>query len=391
MDDVQKTPRRGRESSPCLIVFVFLNSWRSTVITGLALPVSVLASFLAFNMFGFAQHDDAHGALARDRHPDRRRDRRAREHRASRGSRRDHDTAARNGIGEISFAVLATTMSIVAVFVPVAFMGGIPSVPLPVRHRDRVRRARVAVRVVHARPDAVEPLVRFPQAEGGSYDGPVRARAQAASTTRSPVSAKRYRAIIHWALGHRVLTLVIAALSLVIAFAARRQALVGGEFMPRSDSEETSVAFRAPPGSSLAYTRDKGPRTRALPRVTPRVSTYLTVGGEGANNAVNRGAIYVKMTPPRRASWPAGVRDRHPVLALHRLEARITRWARSAARPPIVINLNGPRPRHAAGAVGHTTDRHLRRRARGLSLVEGAQTGGGSWTWTAGSPRTSAG
>ena len=55
-----------------LVVFLFLNSWRSTVITGLALPVSVLASFIAVLVFGFAEHESPMGLY---RHPDRRRDR----------------------------------------------------------------------------------------------------------------------------------------------------------------------------------------------------------------------------------------------------------------------------------------------------------------------------
>ena len=73
----------------------------------------------------------------------------------------DHETAARNGTAEIGFAVIATTLSIVCVFVPVAFMGGIVGrFFYQFGIVDRVRRAGVAVRVVHARPDAVVALVR---------------------------------------------------------------------------------------------------------------------------------------------------------------------------------------------------------------------------------------
>ena len=124
VEDVQKTLFEGAILT-ILIVFLFLNSWRSTVITGLTLPVSVVASFFAFNLFGFTLNtmtlmalslvigiliDDA--IVVREnivRH-------------VERGE--DHHTAARNGTAEIGFAVLATTMSIIAVFVPVAFMGG---------------------------------------------------------------------------------------------------------------------------------------------------------------------------------------------------------------------------------------------------------------------------
>ena len=108
-----------------LVVFLFLNSWRSTVITGLALPVSVLASFVAVWAFGFTLNtmsllglslaigiliDDA--IVVREnivRHVE---------------MGKDHITAAREGTDEIGLAVAATTFSILAVFVPIAFLPG---------------------------------------------------------------------------------------------------------------------------------------------------------------------------------------------------------------------------------------------------------------------------
>src|SRR5918999_4000485 len=109
-----------------LVVFLFLNSWRSTVITGIALPISVLASFIAVWALGFRLEtmsllglslaigiliDDA--IVVREnivRHVE---------------MGKDHYTAAREGTDEIGLAVAATTFSIVCVFVPIAFMGGI--------------------------------------------------------------------------------------------------------------------------------------------------------------------------------------------------------------------------------------------------------------------------
>jgi HAE1 family hydrophobic/amphiphilic exporter-1 len=109
-----------------VVVFLFLNSWRSTVITGLALPVSVLASFVAVLAFGFTLNtmsllglslaigiliDDA--IVVREnivRHVE---------------MGKDHYKAAHEGTDEIGLAVAATTFSIVVVFVPIAFMGGV--------------------------------------------------------------------------------------------------------------------------------------------------------------------------------------------------------------------------------------------------------------------------
>src|SRR6185503_4849105 len=109
-----------------LVVFVFLNSWRSTVITGIALPISVMASFIAVWGLGFRLEtmsllglslaigiliDDAivvRENIVRHVHMG-----------------KDHYTAAREGTAEIGLAVAATTFSILAVFVPIGFMTGI--------------------------------------------------------------------------------------------------------------------------------------------------------------------------------------------------------------------------------------------------------------------------
>ena len=109
-----------------LIVFLFLHSWRSTIITGLTLPIAVIATFIALYGFGFTLNfltlmalslciglliDDA--IVVREnivRHL---------------GLGKDHVTAAREGTDEIGLAVMATTFAIVAVFVPIAFMSGI--------------------------------------------------------------------------------------------------------------------------------------------------------------------------------------------------------------------------------------------------------------------------
>lgn len=108
------------------IVFLFLHSWRSTIITGLTLPIAVISSFIAVHAFGFTLNfmtmmalslciglliDDA--IVVREnivRHV---------------GMGKDHRTASFDGTNEIGLAVMATTFAICAVFVPVAFMGGI--------------------------------------------------------------------------------------------------------------------------------------------------------------------------------------------------------------------------------------------------------------------------
>ena len=108
------------------IVFLFLHSWRSTVITGLTLPIAVISAFIAVYAFGFTLNfmtmmalslciglliDDAivvRENIVRHVHMG-----------------KDHFSAARDGTEEIGLAVMATTFAICAVFIPVAFMKGI--------------------------------------------------------------------------------------------------------------------------------------------------------------------------------------------------------------------------------------------------------------------------
>ena len=134
------------------IVFLFLNSWRSTVITGLTLPISVVAAFIAMRAFGFTLNvltlmglslaigmliDDA--IVVREnivRH-------------LQRG--KDHFDAARDGTAEIGLAVMATTFTIIAVFVPVAFMGGMVG-PVLLRVRHHGGRGGAASRCSSASP-----------------------------------------------------------------------------------------------------------------------------------------------------------------------------------------------------------------------------------------------
>ena len=125
LDGVKKTLLEGGLLT-VLIVFLFLRSWRSTIITGLTLPIAVMSTFIVLNAFGFTLNfmtmmalslciglliDDAivvRENIVRHLHMG-----------------KSHRQAAEDGTNEIGLAVMATTFAIVAVFVPVAFMSGI--------------------------------------------------------------------------------------------------------------------------------------------------------------------------------------------------------------------------------------------------------------------------
>ncbi len=295
--DVQETLILGAILT-VLIVFVFLNSWRSTVITGLTLPISVISSFIIMNFAGMTLNvmtlmalslaiglliDDA--IVVREnivRH-------------LERGE--DHFTAARNGTSEIGLAVLATTMSIVAVFVPVAFMKGI------------VGRFFFQFGITVAFAVLVSLLVAFtldPMLSSRWHDPDIERKGRRGFFKRAldrfnaafDRTADRYRGLIAWALDHRR-TVMGAATAAFLAGAALFIVLPS-EFFPSFDQGEFQVILTTAPDASLAESEDRLRAALAVLEDTPEVaSTYATIGA-GDTGTVRDASIYVKLTPRRQ-------------------------------------------------------------------------------------------
>ncbi|HEX2189494.1 MAG TPA: efflux RND transporter permease subunit [Longimicrobiaceae bacterium] len=278
-----------------LVVFLFLNSWRSTVITGLALPVSVLASFVAVWAYGFTLNtmsllglslaigiliDDA--IVVREnivRHVE---------------MGKDHYTAAREGTAEIGLAVAATTFSIVVVFIPIGFMSGMAGQwfkPLALT-------IACSVLVSLFVSFSLDPMLSAYWADPELEDH------QKSRLTRwldgfnrwFDRQAEGYKRVIAWALDHRLAMVLIAAGSFFGALALPMVGLVGGEFFPVQDVSEFNVTVETPPGSNLAYTRLKAEEAAALARSHPEVAyTYTTIGGQ--SGSVDEANVYVRLHP----------------------------------------------------------------------------------------------
>jgi HAE1 family hydrophobic/amphiphilic exporter-1 len=278
-----------------LVVFLFLNSWRSTVITGLALPVSVLASFVAVWAFGFTLNtmsllglslaigiliDDA--IVVREnivRHVE---------------MGKDHYTASLEGTDEIGLAVAATTFSIVVVFVPIAFMGGIAEqwfAPFALTIASSVL---VSLFVSFS----LDPML---SAYWADPHYPIEQRWWISRMlTRFndwfDRQAERYKGIIAWALDHRWSMVALAAASFAIALALPAVGAIGASFFPTTDDSEFNISLDTPPGSNLEYTRIKALETARVAASHKEVAyTYTTVGGQG--EAVDEATIFVKLTP----------------------------------------------------------------------------------------------
>ena len=280
-----------------LVVFLFLNSWRSTVITGLALPVSVLASFVPLWIMGFTLNTMsllglslAIGILIDDAIVVRENIVRHIELGA------DHMTAAHEGTEEIGLAVAATTFSIVAVFVPVGFMNGFAGEWFKPFAITIAAAVLVSLFVSFSLDPMLSAYWPDPQIEAHERRNPV-ARALERFNRWFDRQAQRYRRGIGWALDHRKSMIALAVGTFAVAIAL--QILVGGfGFVPASDRSELTVRVEAPPGSSLEYTRVVTEQVARQIRAHPEVVyTYSIVGSASGSGSVDVGSVYVRLEP----------------------------------------------------------------------------------------------
>jgi len=278
-----------------VVVFLFLNSWRSTIITGLALPVSVLASFVAVWAYGFTLNtmsllglslsigiliDDA--IVVREnivRHVE---------------MGKGHYKAAFDGTDEIGLAVTATTLSIVVVFIPIAFLGGIAGQWFKPFGLTIVCSVLVSLFVSFS----LDPML---SAYWPDPHLPLERRAWVSRVLGRfnhwfDRQAERYKSVIAWALDHRFAMVFLAVATFVGALALPAVGLVGAGFVPEMDTSEFRIDIETPPGSNLAYTRVKAEEVSRIARQRPEVSyVYTSIGGRG--DAVDEGVIFVKLKP----------------------------------------------------------------------------------------------
>jgi HAE1 family hydrophobic/amphiphilic exporter-1 len=297
--DVQSTLIEGGVLT-IAIVFLFLASWRSTVITGLTLPIALIGTFLFIYAMGFTLNvltlmalslsvglliDDAivvrenivrHMALGKG-----------------------HHAAALDGTQEIGLAVLATTFSIVAVFLPVGFMGGIIGRFFHQFGVTVVSAVLISMFVSFTLDPMLSSIWRDPEAHGHHGRGPV-GRLLAWFTRFTDALERRYEKLLAWSLDHRKSVLAIAVGSFVGAFALLP--LLGSEFVTEPDLNELQVQFTTPVGSSLELSQAKAQQADAALREFPEVKyTYATIntGFSRGKNSVN---IFVQLVPRKERS-----------------------------------------------------------------------------------------
>ncbi len=285
-----------------LIVFLFLNSWRSTVITGLTLPIALIGTFLFMHVFGFTINtitmmalslcvglliDDAivvrenivrHVQMGKSAHE-----------------------AALAGTQEIGLAVLATTLSIVAVFLPIGFMGGIVGKFFHEFGLTIVAAVLISMFVSFTLDPMLSSVWHDPQAERrhGAGAGPASrydrtiGRVTGLFDRFTVWLSGNYQSILRWSLGHRPATLAIAALTFGASFFVIP--ILGAEFVPKADFSETQVNYHTPVGSSLEVTEMRARQVDAVLREMPEVRYTVTTINSGQAAGKIYAATYVRL------------------------------------------------------------------------------------------------
>ncbi|EQB3397574.1 efflux RND transporter permease subunit [Acinetobacter baumannii] len=280
-----------------LIVLLFLGSFRSTVITGLTLPITLLGTLTFIWAFGFSINmmtllalslsiglliDDA--IVVREnivRHTE---------------LGKDHVTAALDGTKEIGLAVLATTLTIVAVFLPVAFMGGLIG---RFFYQFGVT-VSTAVLISMFISFTLDPML------SAHWKDPVKKKESRLQRFFNYISnlldglTHIYEKLLKLALRFRFITVIIAIVSLVVALGLSK--MIGTEFVPTPDKGEIRIQFETPVDSSLEYTQAKLHQVDQIIRQFPDVvSTYGVVNSE-VDSGKNHAGLGVTLKPKQERS-----------------------------------------------------------------------------------------
>lgn len=314
VENVRKTLIEGAVLT-ILIVFLFLNSWRSTVITGLTLPVALIGTFLFMYAFGFTINmitlmalslcvglliDDA--IVVREnivRHAGMR----------INGRYKSHRQAALEGTAEIGLAVLATTFSIVAVFLPVGFMGGIIGRFFHQFGITVVAAVLISMFVSFTLDPMLSSVWPDPDAHGRAgkrnlYDRTI-GRVTGKFEQWVQALSRLYQVLLTWSLRHRVATLMMAIATFFAGLALPASGLIGSEFVPQADYSETGVAFYTPVGSSLELTESKARQVEAVLREFPEVLDLYTTINTGNAAGKNFATTFVRLKPRAERSRSA--------------------------------------------------------------------------------------
>jgi hydrophobe/amphiphile efflux-1 (HAE1) family protein len=276
-----------------IVIYLFLANFRATVISALALPASIIASFIimfalnfTLNMMSLLALSLAVGLLIDDaivvieniyRHMD---------------QGETPMEAAKSASQEIGLAVMATTFTIVAVFVPVAFMSGI------------VGRFFYQFGITISAAVLVSLFIAFtltPMLSSKWLKREDEVSAEKKNILNKflyrfnhifETLSKKYRTSLEWSLHHRLVILLASAIVFVLSFFM--MGMLGSQFFPETDQSEFYVTVNAAPGSSLDQTADICAKIEKIAKKHKEVKSTLTTIGSG-NDPVTKANIQIKL------------------------------------------------------------------------------------------------
>jgi HAE1 family hydrophobic/amphiphilic exporter-1 len=409
----------------CLVVLTFMRNWRATVIAAVAIPTSVVATFGVMKAMGFTLNsvtmlalvlmvgiviDDAIVVLENI-------------FRFIEEKKRNPFDAAREATAEIALAVLATTFSLVVIFVPVSFLSSISgkflfqfgitaaaavlvsllvSFTLTPMMSARLLRADGRKKTGQNRPNL--DLISTPASSLSPSEGEragVRGQASDDPQLHTPASRRgfyaridrAYAAALGWSMRRRWFVAGLA--SLVVATSIPLYGLVRQEYVPtNTDEGEFDVNITAPEAASLGAMNEVMARAEIELQAIPGVRLVLaTAGGGGFFTAVNQARFYVRLAPHKERvfswgrlvsvkPWRAfqGNYSQRQVIAQVRRQLTQIPDIRFSVRNPQTFSLGGPNYDIDFALLGPDLDaladysEQLRKNANRLGLVDADTT-----------------
>ncbi len=300
VNNVRKTLIEGSLLT-VLIVFLFLNSWRSTIITGLTLPIAIIGTFLFMAMFGFTINmitlmalslciglliDDA--IVVREnivRHVQ---------------MGKTAFNASMEGTKEIGLAVLATTFSIVAVFLPIGFMQGIIGKFFHEFGLTIVVAVLISMFVSFTLDPMLSSVWHDPSIHRNGQRSHKRSwydmslgRVTQWFEDATEGLGRAYQRMLGIALRYRFVTVLVALVIFITSIFMVR--FLGTEFVPKADYSEASVTFYVPVGSSLQVTEAKAREVESMLRSFPEVRYTLSTINTGNANGKIYANVYFRL------------------------------------------------------------------------------------------------
>ena len=268
-----------------LVVWWFLRDWRATLVAAAALPLSVIPTFLGLQYFGYTLNtvtllslalvvgvlvDDAIVEIENiERH--------------LRMGKTPYQ-ASMEAADEIGMAVIATTFALVAVFLPTAFMGGVPGLFFKQFGWTAVLAILASLMVARLLTPMMAAYLLKPKPHAPTADG-----GRALGELPDSWLMARYMATMRWCLRHRGLTMLGSALFFAGSIAL--VPLLPTGFVPAADRGQTQITLELPPGSTLAETRAVAELARLAAMTEPEVkSVFSSIGGGSSGDAFAPGA-----------------------------------------------------------------------------------------------------